>query len=72
MAVELGLDLANHSSAAAIVDAIESKLGKVAEEECARWFSISVLRHLCTVTKEARSKFRLLGFASCKKIETGK
>ena len=106
VAVELGLDLANLSSAAAVVDAIESKLGKVAEEECARWFTISVLRHLrkakwtepscsdldeakqknlakdClavegfssslrTVTKDARSKFRIIGFASIKKIERG-
>ena len=106
VAVELGLDLANLSSAAAVVDAIESKLGKVAEEECARWFTISVLRHLrkakwtepscsdldeakqknlakdClavegfssslrTVTKDARSKFRIIGFASSKKIERG-
>ena len=106
VAAELGLDLANLSSAAAVVDAIESKLGKVAEEECARWFTISVLRHLrkakwtepscsdldeakqknlakdClavegfssslrTVTKDARSKFRIIGFASSKKIERG-
>jgi len=106
VAVELGLDLADLSSAAAVVDAIESKLGKVAEEECARWFTISVLRHLrkakwtepscsdldeakqknlakdClavegfssslrTVTKDARSKFRIIGFASSKKIERG-
>ena len=106
VAVELGLDLANLSSAAAVVDAIESKLGKVAEEECARWFTISVLRHLrkakwtepscsdldeakqknlakdClavegfssslrTVTKDARSKFRIIGFAGSKKIERG-
>ena len=106
VAVELGLDLANLSSAAAVVDAIESKLGKLAEEECARWFTISVLRHLCkakwteppgsdldeakqknlakdclavegfssslrTVTKDARSKFRIIGFASSKKIERG-
>ena len=106
VAAELGLDLANLSSAAAVVDAIESKLGKLAEEECARWFTISVLRHLCkakwteppgsdldeakqknlakdclavegfssslrTVTKDARSKFRIIGFASIKKIERG-
>jgi hypothetical protein len=106
VAVELGLDFANLSSAAAVVDAIESKLGKVAEEECARWFTISVLRHLrkakwtepscsdldeakqknlakdClavegfssslrTATKDARSKFRIIGFASSKKIERG-
>jgi hypothetical protein len=106
VAVELGLDLANLSSAAAVVDAIESKLGKVAEEERARWFTISVLRHLrkakwtepsgsdldeakqknlakdClavegfssslrTVTKDARSKFRIIGFAGSKKIERG-
>jgi hypothetical protein len=106
VAAELGLDLANLSSAAAVVDAIESKLGKLAEEECARWFTISVLRHLCKakwteppgsdldeakqknlakdclavegfssslriVTKDARSKFRIIGFASSKKIERG-
>jgi hypothetical protein len=106
VAVELGLDFANLSSAAAVVDAIESKLGKVAEEECARWFAISVLRHLrkakwtepsCSdldeakqknlakdclavegfssslraATKDARSKFRIIGFASIKKIERG-
>jgi hypothetical protein len=106
VAVELGLDFANLSSAAAVVDAIESKLGKVAEEECARWFAISVLRHLrkakwtepsCSdldeakqknlakdclavegfssslraATKDARSKFRIIGFASSKKIERG-
>jgi hypothetical protein len=106
VAVELGLDLANLSSAAAVVDAIDSKLGKVAEEECARWFTISVLKHLrkakwtepscsdldeakqknlakdClavegfssslrTVTKDARSKFRIIGFAGSKKIERG-
>ena len=106
VAVELGLDLANLSSAAAVVDAIESKLGKVAELECAWWFTISVLRHLCkanwaepsgsdldeakqknlakdclavegfssslrTVTKDARSKFRIIDFASSKKIEKG-
>jgi hypothetical protein len=33
----------NQSSVAAVVDAIESTLGKVAEEESARWFAISVL-----------------------------
>ena len=106
VAAELGLDLANLSSAAAVVDAIESKLGKLAEDECARWFTISVLRHLCkakwteppgsdldeakqknlakdclavegfssslrAATKDARSKFRIIGFASSKKIERG-
>ena len=106
VAVELGLDLANLNSAAAVVDAIESKLGKVAELECAWWFTISVLRHLCKanwaepsgsdldeakqknlakdclavkgfssslriVTKDARSKFRIISFASSKKIERG-
>jgi hypothetical protein len=106
VAVELGLDVAMHSSAAAVVAAIETKLGKVAEQECARWFAISVLRHLrkakwaepsgsdlddakqknlaneClavegfssslrTVTKDARSKFRIIGFASSKKINRG-
>jgi len=106
VAVELGLDLANLSSAAAVVDAIESKLGKVAELECAWWFTISVLRHLCKanwaepsgsdldeakqknlakdclavkgfssslriVTKDARNKFRIISFASSKKIERG-
>ena len=106
VAAELGLDLANLSSAAAVVDAIESKLGKLAEEECARWFTISVLRHLCKakwteppgsdldeakqknlakdclavkgfssslriVTKDARNKFRIISFASSKKIERG-
>ncbi|MBL4573029.1 MAG: hypothetical protein JKY86_08140 [Gammaproteobacteria bacterium] len=105
-AVELGLDVATLSSAEAVVDAIESALGKAAEEECARWFAISVLKHLrkenwaslsdsdlddvtlmrlvkdClavkgfssslrTVTKDARSKFRIVGFASSKKIERG-
>jgi len=78
----------------------------MAEQESARWFAISVLRHLrkekwstpkgsdlddvgqknlaknClavegfssslrTVTKDARSKFRIIGFASSKKIERG-
>ena len=106
VAVELGLNVAKLSSAAAVVDAIESKLGKVADQECARWFTISVLRHLrkakwaepsgsdlddakqkqlakdClavegfssslrTVTKDARSKFRIIGFASSKKIDRG-
>lgn len=106
VAIELGLDVASLSSAVAVVDAIESKLGKAAEEECARWFAISVLKHLrkekwsapngsglddarlkalakdClavegfstslrTVTKDARSKFRIVGFASAKKVERG-
>lgn len=106
VAAELGLDVAKLNSAAAVVAAIESKLGKMAEEECARWFAISVLRHLrkakwtelsgsdlddakqknlgkdClavegfssslrTVTKDARSKFRIIGFASSKKINRG-
>jgi hypothetical protein len=78
----------------------------VAEEESARWFAVSVLRHLrkakwstprdsdlddagqkdlakgClavdgfsaslrTVIKDSRSKFRIVGFASSKKIERG-
>ena len=46
VALELGLDVASLSSATAAIDAIESKLGNRAEEECARWFAISVLRHL--------------------------
>ncbi len=106
VAIELGLDVAKLSSAEALVDAIESTLGKAAEEERARWFAISVLKHLrkakwatpngsglddarqknlamdCvavkgfssslrTVTKDARSKFRIVGFASSKKIERG-
>ncbi|PCI78501.1 MAG: hypothetical protein COB20_06590 [SAR86 cluster bacterium] len=106
VAVELGLDVAKLGSAEAVVGAIESALGKTAEEECARWFAISVLKHLrkakwatpsgsdlddvrqkslgkdClavegfssslrTVTKDARSKFRIVGFASSKKIERG-
>lgn len=106
VAVELGLDVAKLGSAAAVVDAIESSLGKSAEQERARWFVISVLRHLRkakwtessgsdldaerqkklaadslavegfsaslrTVTKDARSKFRLVSFASSKKIERG-
>ena len=106
VAVELGLDATKLGSAAAVVDAIESALGKGAEEECARWFVISVLGHqrkvkwaslddsdlddarqkgltrdclavegfsssLRTVTKDARSKFRIVGFASSKKIERG-
>lgn len=106
VALELGLDVAKLSSAEAVVDAIESKLGKAAQEESARWFAISVLKHLrkakwtdpkgsgldeatqknlakdClaiegfstslhTVTKDARSKFRIIGFASSKKIERG-
>lgn len=106
VALELGLDLAKLSSAEAVVDAIASTLGKAAQEESARWFAISVLKHLrkakwadptgsgldearqtslakdClaidgfstslhTVTKDARSKFRIIGFASSKKIERG-
>jgi len=106
VATALGLDMAMLSSVAAVVDAIESTLGKVAEEESARWFAISVLRHLrkakwstphdsdlddagqkdlakgClavdgfsaslrTVIKDSRSKFRIVGFASSKKIERG-
>jgi hypothetical protein len=106
VATALGLDMAKLSSVAAVVDAIESTLGKVAEEESARWFAISVLRHLrkakwstprdsdlddagqkdlakgClavdgfsaslrTVIKDSRSKFRIVGFASSKKIERG-
>ena len=106
VAIELGLEVAKLSSAQAVVDAIEFKLGKAAEEERARWFAISVLKHLrkakwaepsgsglddarqknlakdClavdgfsaslrTVTKDARSKFRIVGFASSKKIERG-
>lgn len=106
LATALGLDMAKLSSVAAVVDAIESTLGKVAEEESARWFAISVLRHLrkakwstprdsdlddagqkdlakgClavdgfsaslrTVIKDSRSKFRIVGFASSKKIERG-
>ena len=106
VATALGLDMAKLSSVAAVVDAIESTLGKVAEEESARWFAISVLRHLrkakwstphdsdlddagqkdlakgClavdgfsaslrTVIKDSRSKFRIVGFASSKKIESG-
>jgi hypothetical protein len=106
LATALGLDMAKFSSVAAVVDAIESTLGKVAEEESARWFAVSVLRHLrkakwstprdsdlddagqkdlakgClavdgfsaslrTVTKDSRSKFRIVGFASSKKIERG-
>lgn len=106
VASALGLDLTNLGSAAAVTDAIESKLGKRAVEERARWFVLSVLRHLCkakwtdpadsgldearqsslakdclaiegfsaslgTVTKDARSQFRILGFASSKKIERG-
>ena len=106
LATALGLDMAKLSSVAAVVDAIESTLGKVAEEESARWFAVSVLRHLrkakwstprdsdlddagqkdlakcClavdgfsaslrTVIKDSRSKFRIVGFASSKKIERG-
>ena len=106
VATALGLDMAKLSSVAAVVDAIESTLGKVAEEESARWFAVSVLRHLrkakwstprdsdlddagqkdlakgClavdgfsaslrTVIKDSRSKFRIVGFASSKKIERG-
>lgn len=106
VALELGLDVAKLSSAEAVVEAIESKFGKAAQEESARWFAISVLKHLrkakwtdpaesgldeagqknlakdClavegfstslhTVTKDARSKFRIVGFASSKKIERG-
>ena len=106
LATALGLDMAKFSSVAAVVDAIESTLGKVAEEESARWFAVSVLRHLrkakwstprdsdlddagqkdlakgClavdgfsaslrTVIKDSRSKFRIVGFASSKKIERG-
>lgn len=106
VAIELGLDEAKLGSAKAAVEAIESVLGKEAERECARWFVISVLRHLrkakwvapndcdidlaaqknlakaClavdgfsaslrTVTKDSRSKFRIVGFASSKKIERG-
>ena len=106
VATALGLDMAKLSSVAAVVDAMESTLGKVAEEESARWFAISVLRHLrkakwstphdsdlddagqkdlakgClavdgfsaslrTVIKDSRSKFRIVGFASSKKIESG-
>jgi len=98
--------VAELGSAEVVVDAIESTLGKTADEERARWFVISVLRHLrkakwatpigsdlddvaqknlakdClavegfssslrTVTKDARSKFRIVGFASSKKIERG-
>ncbi len=106
VAVELGLDVTKFRSAVEAVEAIESALGKSAEEECARWFAISALRYLrkekwaapndsgldderqnslardClavegfssslrTVTKDARSKFRLVNFASSKKIERG-
>jgi len=106
VAVGLGLDVAKLNSAQAVVDAIEAALGNEAGEECARWFAISVLKHLrkakwiipsdsdlsderqknlaqdClavegfagslrTVTKDARSKFRIVGFASSKKIERG-
>jgi len=106
VAIELGLDVAKLNSAETLVDAIESTLGKAAEEERARWFAISVLKHLCkakwttpndsdlderrqknlakncvavkgfssslrTVTKDARSTFRIVGFASSKKIERG-
>jgi hypothetical protein len=106
LAVQLGLDSENIDSVAATIQAIEAKLGSAAEEECARWFAMSVLRHLrkekwtqlgessldekqqlklvaeClavegfstsmrTVTKDARSKFRLVGFASSKKLDRG-
>ena len=46
MDVELCLDFANLSSAASLFDAIESKLGKEAEQECACWFTISASKHL--------------------------
>lgn len=106
VAIGLGLDVAKLGSPEDAVDAIESKLGTAAEEECARWFALSVLRHLrkekwatpnrsglddasqkslakdCLavegfsaslriVTKDARSKYRIVGFASSKKIERG-
>jgi len=106
VAVEQGIDVAKLSSTQDVVEAIDSALGEAAEGERARWFTISVLRHLrkakwatpqgsdldnerqkalaknClavegfsaslrTVTKDARSKFRIVSFASSKKIERG-
>lgn len=106
VAVALELDVEALGSVELVVGAIESKFGAAAEEQAARWFVMSVLRHLrkakwtdpnesglndtkqmnlakdClaiegfsvslrTVTKDARSKFRMVGFASTKKLERG-
>lgn len=106
VAAELSLDLTSLDSAEKAVEAIVVKLGKRAVEERARWFVLSVLRHLhrakwseptgsgldaarqnglamdclavegfstslATVTKDARSQYRMVGFASSKKIERG-
>ena len=104
VANELGLDAASFTSAESAVAAIEVKLGSKCVEERARWFVMSVLRHLkkakwmtlaesklddssqrvlvkdClaregfvtslrTLTKDDRSKYRIVGFASSKNIE---
>ncbi len=104
VAKELGIDAA--ASAEDVIDAIEIKLGEASMELRARWFVVSVLRHLSkakwvglddcavdekrqrelardclaikgfatslgTVTKDSRSKYRFVGFASSKNIERG-
>ncbi|GJM14246.1 MAG: hypothetical protein DHS20C12_26490 [Pseudohongiella sp.] len=104
LAIELGLAVDGIDSAQEMVVALESKLGGDAELESARWFSVSVLRHmrkakwtdpdasgldrdaqlalargclsvegfassLRTVTKDARSKYRIIGFASSKNTD---
>jgi len=105
VAKELGIDVAALTNADVAVALIEEKLGKEAVEVRARWFVLSVLRHLSkekwtalpesqlsdarqislakdclavegfstslrTVTKDNRTKYRLLGFAS--KRDTGR
>ncbi len=106
VAKELGIDVAEMASAEDAINAIEMKLGEASAQVRARWFAVSVLRHLkkakwhelndstvdekqqrklakaClavkgfatslgTVTKDSRSKFRFVGFASSKNIERG-
>jgi len=104
VAVALGVEVQSTDSVPTVIAAIESKLGVGAELESARWFAVSVLRHLrkekwteprdsgledselkelaedClavkgfstslrTVTKDVRSKYRIVGFSSSKKVE---
>ena len=106
VAKALGIDAAQMTSAEEAIIAIETSLGKASMELRARWFVVSVLRHLMkakwvglddcsvdearqrdltrdclavkgfatslrTVTKDTRSRFRLVGFASAKNIDRG-
>lgn len=107
VAASIGADVSAAESAQDAVRVIEAKLGTDAAQERARWFVISVLRHLkrekwseiercgleeirqrglakdCvaidgfmsslrTVTKDDRSKFRLVSFGSSKNVERGR